>query len=85
MSKQINVTLYCPTCGLSDFYHDEDKSYIKCNNCEREFHGGLEEVLEYNQKQVDEALEQESEKLLNDFGKTLENQFKNNVHFKFKK
>lgn len=85
MSTKINVELFCATCGQSDFEHNEDKSWIKCNNCNREYTGGVDELLEYNQNQVDAALEQEAQKLLDVFAKDMETKYKNNKHIKFKK
>jgi hypothetical protein len=81
----IPITLYCQTCGKSDFNHNDDKTYVQCNECKREYHSGINELLEYNQNQVDAALEQESEKLLDDFAKSLEKQFRNNKFIKFKR
>lgn len=79
------ITLYCQKCGKSDFNHNDDKTYVQCNECKREYHGGINELLEYNQNQVDAALEQKSEKLLDDFAKSLEKQFRNNKFIKFKR
>ena len=44
-----DLLLRCDTCGSnSDFEYNEDKSYIKCVNCGREYYGGIEELKEYN-------------------------------------
>ncbi|WP_409149257.1 hypothetical protein [Sphingobacterium sp. BS-2] len=85
MSKKINVTLYCPTCGQSDFNHNEDKSFVKCNNCEREFHRGINELIEFNQTAIENEVQNYGQSLLDDFGKKLASRFKNNIHLKFKK
>jgi hypothetical protein len=45
----------CDTCGSEDqFEVSEDKSYIKCNSCGREYFGGLEELKGYNQKSLEQ-------------------------------
>ncbi|QQD13739.1 hypothetical protein [Sphingobacterium sp. UDSM-2020] len=85
MDNKITVTVFCPTCGLSDFNHKEDETYIQCNNCKREYLGGIDELLEYNQQQVDDGTAALGQKLLDDFGKTLESKFRNNKNFKFKR
>lgn len=85
MSTKINVTLNCPTCGQSDFNHNEDKSYVKCNNCKREFHGGIDELAEFNQVEIENEVQKYGQALLDDFGKKLARDFKNNIRLKFKK
>lgn len=52
----VNVHPRCATCGCQDqFEHNEDMSYIKCVNCGREYFGGRDELLEYNQDAIEEA------------------------------
>jgi len=85
MTTQIEVTLYCPTCGQSDFDHNLEKTWLKCNNCEREFNNGLNELAEYNQQVIEEATDEFGTKLLKDFSKDLERKFKNNKFIKFKR
>ncbi|MFZ4862968.1 hypothetical protein ACL9RF_12380 [Sphingobacterium sp. Mn56C] len=85
MSTEINVTLYCPICGQSDFECNDNKSYVKCNNCEREFHGGIDELAEFNHAEIENEVQKYGQALLDDFAKNLERKFKNNIHLKFKK
>lgn len=84
-----SIRLRCIVCGSdSDFEHNEDKSYIKCTKCNREYWGGYDELVELNEGLINEALEateQELEKeaeqeLLN----TLKNAFKGNKYVKIK-
>jgi len=47
------ISLVCPTCGSADnFEYNDDKTYIKCTKCNREFFGGLEELKELNQDRI---------------------------------
>lgn len=85
MSTKINVTLFCATCGQSDFEHNEDKSWIKCNNCGREYLGGINELSEFNQSNIQDAINDFGQNLLDQFGKDMESKFKNNKYIKFKK
>lgn len=85
MSTNINVTLNCATCGQSDFEHNDDKTFFKCNNCEREYHGGIDELTEFNQVEIQSAVEKLGQNLLENFARNLELKFKSNKHFKFKK
>ena len=52
-----NITEYivprCVTCGCTDYFEtNEVNSYIKCTNCGREYFGGKDELLEYNQDEI---------------------------------
>lgn len=85
MSKNISVALYCQTCGNSDFEHNEDKSYVKCKVCEREYLGGIDELAEYNQENIQNAVNDLGNNLVDDFAKKLESKFKNNKFIKFKR
>lgn len=56
-NKQITVPLNCATCGGADFEFNEDKSYVKCKACNREYLGGYDELVEFNQEQISTAVE----------------------------
>lgn len=46
----------CATCGCTDCFEcNDDQSYIKCTNCGREYFRGKEELLEYNQEEIEAA------------------------------
>ena len=47
-----NVKLRCETCGGESFEYNEDKSYIKCNLCNREYHDGFDELVEFNKENI---------------------------------
>lgn len=55
MEKHYEGKLRCITCAGEDFEFNEDKSYVKCTTCGREYLGGYEELLQYNQNVQDEV------------------------------
>jgi len=85
MSKKLTVSLICATCGQSDFDHNEDKSWVKCVNCDREYPGGIDELAEFNQTSIQDAVNEYGDSLVNDFAKKIESKFKNNKYIKFKR
>lgn len=48
--------LRCATCAGENFESNDDKSYVKCTCCGREYFGGYDELLEYNQDVQEEVL-----------------------------
>jgi len=85
MSKKITVSLLCATCGQGDFDHNEDKSWVKCNNCDREYPGGINELAEFNQSNIQESVNEFGQSLVDDFAKKMESKFKKNKYIKFKR
>jgi hypothetical protein len=72
MKKDYEGVLRCATCASEDFEFNENKSYIKCTNCGREYFGGYNELLEYNLdvqkdvlREVKEDVESELQKIFN--------------------
>lgn len=84
-----DIALRCATCGSSsDFEYNDDKSYVKCRKCNREYHGGYDELVELNQAHIQAELddmkaevEQDAAKYLQD---SLKKAFKGNKFIKFK-
>lgn len=56
MEKHYEGKLRCITCAGEDFKFNEDKSYVKCTTCGREYLGGYDELLQYNQDAQDEVM-----------------------------
>ncbi len=44
MEKHYEGKLRCITCAGEDFEFNEDKSYVKCTTCGREYLGGYDET-----------------------------------------
>lgn len=58
MEKHYVKQLRCITCAGEDFEFNEDESYVKCANCGREYLGGYNELLLYNQDVQDDVMNQ---------------------------
>lgn len=70
--KTYNIKLRCIVCGSTDqFEYNEDQSYIKCTNCGKEYLGGRDELVSYNQEQIEEIKEIATEEVVNDLQKEL--------------
>ena len=55
LKDNYTVKLRCATCGCDDhFEFNDDKSYVKCTMCNREYLGGIEELKELNEEAFDE-------------------------------
>lgn len=84
-----DIALRCATCGSSsDFEFNDDKSFVKCKKCNREYHGGYDELIELNQPHIQEEMDEmkaevkhDAEKYLRD---SLKKAFKGNKFIKFK-
>lgn len=84
-----SIKLRCVVCGSdSDFESNEDKTYIKCKKCNREYLGGYDELVELNQTHIQDEIDemknevrQDAEKYLRD---SLKKAFKGNKYFKIK-
>ena len=59
LRNNYTIKLRCATCGSDEhFEFNEDKSYIKCTMCNREYFGGIEELKELNVDVFDEVKNQ---------------------------
>ncbi|MFA5324842.1 MAG: hypothetical protein WC305_01595 [Bacteroidales bacterium] len=83
-----SIQLRCITCGDTDFEFNEDKSWIKCNRCGKEYNGGYDELVELNQENINQELEKTKQEIGEDLQKEMEDMFKNafkgNKNIKFK-
>lgn len=82
------IKLKCITCGDTDFEFNDDKSWIKCNRCNREYSGGYDELVELNQQTINQKIEETkseiTEDIKNDLNDMLKKTFKGNKNIKFK-
>lgn len=83
-----SINLLCATCGDSNFEMNEDRSWIKCPRCGREYLNGYNELVELNQERINNDIEQLKSEVKEDLQKDLKLMFKkalrNNKYFKFK-
>lgn len=72
-----NIELRCAVCGDGDsFESNEDKSYVKCTRCGREYFGGYDELVELNQEQIDSEIQNIQEEVSKDLEKEIKKMFK---------
>lgn len=84
-----SIQLRCVVCGSeSDFECSEDRTYIKCTKCNREYLGGYDELVELNQAHIQDEIDdlkdevkQDAEKYLRD---SLKKALKGNKYIKIK-
>lgn len=83
-----SIKLRCITCGDTDFDFNDDKSWIKCNRCGKEYNGGYDELVELNQENINQELEKTKEEIGKDLQKEMTDMFKKafkgNKNIKFK-
>lgn len=83
-----SISLRCDTCGDTSFEFNKNKSWVKCKRCEREYHGGYDELVNLNQGDIDEQLNEIKKKvthdLKQDFDKMLKDAFKGSKNIKLK-
>ena len=85
MDKEYEVKLRCDTCGCDDhFEFNEDKSYVKCTFCNREYFGGIDELLELNHDAVEDVKEEIGKELQKQLKQQLTKAFKGNKYIKIK-
>ena len=79
------IRLRCATCGCDDkFEFNDDKSYIKCTFCNREYFGGIEELKELNQEAFDAVKEEIQKDAASYIKDQLKKAFKGNKNNKIK-
>lgn len=83
-----NIQLRCISCGDTDFEFNDDKTWIKCNRCGKEYQGGYDELLELNQENINQELEDTKNEiakdLKDDITQMFRDAFKGNKNIKFK-
>lgn len=71
------VALQCVTCGSDcSFETNEQTGEITCMKCNRVYHGGYDELVELNQKRIDDEIELTKEEIQADFEKDILAMFK---------
>ena len=84
LRNNYTIKLRCATCGSDEhFEFNEDKSYIKCTMCNREYFGGIEELKELNVDVFDEVKNQIEEDAKSYIKDELRKAFKDSKNIKF--
>lgn len=85
LKDNYTIKLRCATCGSDNhFEFNEDKSYIKCTMCNREYFRGIEELKELNEEMFDEVKKQIEEDAKSYIEDELRKAFKGCKNIKFK-
>lgn len=67
-----SIQLQCVTCGGENSFHtDEVTGEITCLKCNRVYHGGYDELVNLNQRRIDDELQLMVEDVKNDLEKNL--------------
>ena len=85
LKNEYEVKLRCATCGSDDkFEFNDDKSYIKCTFCNREYLGGIEELKELNKEAFAETKKEIERDVAKHVQEEIKKAFKENKFIKFK-
>lgn len=82
MRKEYNrsISLRCVVCGSADhFEYNDDKTYVMCTLCNREYLGGMEELQEMNEAMIADEIESIKKDVAKDVEKEITEMFKNAV------
>ena len=72
------IRLQCAICGAEDFFETNMQTgVITCIKCNRVYNGGYDELVELNQKRIDNELELIGEEIQKDLSKDIQNFFRN--------
>lgn len=85
MKDLYSIKLRCATCGNEDFFEfNNDKSFIKCTFCNREYTGGIEELTELNNDVMGEVKEEIQQDAIKHIQDELRKAFRGNKYIKIK-
>lgn len=85
MKTEYDIKFRCSTCGSEDqFEFNEDKSYIKCKMCGREYLGGIEKLKKLNSDVKDSVKEEIAKEMKSEILSSFRKAFGNSKHIKIK-
>jgi len=84
-----SISLKCATCGdSSSFESNEEKTWVKCTKCNKEYNGGYDELVKLNQSNINDEInnvkDEITQDLKADINKMFKDAFKGNKNIKFK-
>lgn len=72
-----HIKLTCATCGSGDFFEKNEKTgVITCKKCNRVYHGGYDELVELNQRNINSEVESMKQEVKQDIIKDLNSMLK---------
>lgn len=85
MKTEYDIKFRCATCGSEDqFEFNEDKSYIKCKMCGREYLGGIEELKKLNSDAIDSVKEEIAKEMKSEILSSFRKAFGDSKYIKIK-
>ena len=73
---EMSVPLVCKSCQSKDIYLSEDKRFARCNQCQKEYPGGYDELVSVNQPRIDAELKKLQAKVVKDAEKEMNDMLK---------
>ena len=71
-----SVPLRCIVCGSDDcFEFNDDKSFVKCTKCGKEYPGGYDELVSCNEAFIEEAKEEVLDDIKEEIGEIKKSLF----------
>lgn len=88
-SFEKEILLRCVICGSDDhFEFNDDKSYVRCTLCNKEYLGGYDELKEMNQAmvshEIDSFKQEVAKETKDEITRMLKNAFRGNKNITFK-
>jgi len=81
---KISVELKCISCGDSSFIFNEDKTWVRCTRCEKEYPGGYNELVQFNQEDINQGIQETKNEMAKDLKETILKASKGNGRFRLK-
>lgn len=78
------VSLQCATCGGEQFHFNDDKSYIKCELCNRAYPGGYDELVAVNQDIINQGVRGMTDRVTAELKADIAKLFKGNKNIKLR-
>ncbi|SEI39987.1 hypothetical protein SAMN05216327_101243 [Dyadobacter sp. SG02] len=73
---QMSVPLVCKSCQSEDIYLSEDKRFARCNQCQKEYPGGYDELVRANKLRIDAEMKKMQAKVVKDAEKKVDDMLK---------
>ena len=85
LKQTYKTQLTCSVCGADDcFEYNEDKTYIKCTKCGKEYFGGYDELVALNQDGINQLKETIANDMREEILSSFRNAFKGNKYIRIK-
>lgn len=72
----MSVPLICKSYHSKDIFLNDDKRFAKCNQCQKEYSGGYDEMVKANQPRIDGEMKKMQAKVVKDAEKEMNDMLK---------